>query len=616
MGRAPARLILIWLCGLALLAAPRALGADGDITVEAAVDATSVYVGEPFRLHIIVTGARAASDPDISGVGDDLHLESNGVQDASQTSINVTGGRVIQTQVNRLIYEYKAIALKAGPLTIPSIPVSVEGKTLRTDPVRLVALEPEQSDSFHVRMTLDKTKLYVGEPARLRIVWYVGREPRTIDFAMPQPAGAFDLLDADTSPPARGQDKYQVDFLGRAVTGDLGTAALNGRNFRTLTIEQVVIPRRAGALSIGPLTVSCDVVVGRRPPSGMFDNPFDDRAVTRRYAATAPAIDVQALPLPTEGRPADFNGLVGAYSITTTAEPRIVHVGDPITLTVRVAGPRPLDRVPDPALDRQPEITSQFKVGSEAPETRIEGDAKVFVQTIRALSDGVREIPPIELAYFDVGSGTYRSAKSAAIPLDVKPTREVTVADAYGAAGARAGNELESVTGGIAYNYESPEALADQRFDLVERLTSPGGMALLATPAAAYLLAGVAMFMRRRSAGDGERRRRRRALSDARTALRAAADAGGPTEVAAAVSRSVSAYIAARLGASGSALTAQECARALRERGAPESEEVHALMERCDTARFGALDATEASGLPARAADVLGRLDGSLRRSG
>ena len=49
-------------------------------------------------------------------------------------------------------------------------------------------------------------------------------------------------------------------------------------------------------------------------------------------------LKLTVLPLPEEGKPSGFYGLVGQYTISASATPTKVNVGDPITLTVKVGG--------------------------------------------------------------------------------------------------------------------------------------------------------------------------------------------------------------------------------------------------------------------------------------
>ena len=60
------------------------------------------------------------------------------------------------------------------------------------------------------------------------------------------------------------------------------------------------------------------------------------------------------LPLPQEGRPADFGGLVGDFTLAATVEPLELKAGESATLTATVRGRGNAKRIPElkiPSLD-------------------------------------------------------------------------------------------------------------------------------------------------------------------------------------------------------------------------------------------------------------------------
>ncbi len=140
--------------------------------------------------------------------------------------------------------------------------------------------------------------------------------------------------------------------MGSSVVGKISQATVNGRTFNTITFEQVLIPRKAGALTVGPLRAAFEAIVGQRQ-RGFFDSIFDDLSVSERFVVSAPSAMLKVRPLPTEGRPSNFSGLVGEYTLRADASPTAVNVGDPITLSVTVHGPPQLELVHSLPIERQ-----------------------------------------------------------------------------------------------------------------------------------------------------------------------------------------------------------------------------------------------------------------------
>ncbi|MCP5112400.1 MAG: protein BatD, partial [bacterium] len=165
----------------------------------------------------------------------------------------------------------------------------------------------------------------------------------------------------------------------------------------------------------------------------LFDMmPFGQRAVYESFVVPSNSLALTVAEVPAAGRPDNFSGLVGNYRMAVQATPTEVNVGDPITLTLRISGPEYLDAIELPPLTNQTALARDFKIPPERAAGVVKGSAKSFTQTIRAKHSDVIEIPPIELAYFDADSGSYKVARTAAVPLTVQGTRIVTARDAEG----------------------------------------------------------------------------------------------------------------------------------------------------------------------------------------
>jgi hypothetical protein len=100
-----------------------------------------------------------------------------------------------------------------------------------------------------------------------------------------------------------------------------------------------------------------------------------------------------------------------------------VKAGEPVTLTMIVRGSGNVEGI------MEPQVTNlkDFRVFQEDAKTDInvtsagiEGQ-KVFQTLLIPLSDRVKQIPPMELAYFDTVTATYRRIVSDPIPITVTP---------------------------------------------------------------------------------------------------------------------------------------------------------------------------------------------------
>ena len=589
------------------------------ITVRAVVETDRVYAGESFVYRVIVEGATPQVQPQLPAL-DAFEVAYEGGQDVSSHSISIVNGRRTETIIEQYYFQYRLTALSPGQYTIPAATLTIDGRTYRTQPVAITVVQPTEHQDFKLRLELEKEQVYVGEPVRLQLIWYLRQNVRGFALSVPL-SGAFAAGDPAAPADARqglvSGEYLAVDFLGSEVLARRGQGALNGEQFTTLTLEKVLIPQETGQFRIGPASVELNVVAGQTPSRSIFDDFFSgssflrnspfSRAVTRKLVVPSNELNLKVLPLP-EPRPPSFAGLVGAYSIETAATPTEVNVGDPITLTIRIRGPEPLDNIPTPALHTQQSLVEDFKVSDEPAAPVVQVGSAVFTQTIRALNDRVNAIPPLDLSFFDVDEGMYRTVQSAPIPLVVRATREVTAADAVGGGnGASAATEVETRVEGIGHNYEDSGVLTDQGVGLPDRLRHPAWLAALLGPMAIYLGLAAVQVARRRSGADTADRRRRRALREARRELRAASD--DTSTEATRTSRAVHGYLAATFDVPAAGLTPADAERLLRARGVPQATAVRELLERCDAARFAGLGLGAAGGLCDEAERLLGAID-------
>jgi hypothetical protein len=556
-------------------------GEDEPVTVRAEVSADRTYIGDPVLLRIVVDGSSAPQPPVLPEMPG-LVAEFLGGHDASSHSVFIVNGRRTEQSSRRYIFQYRLTPTRGGVLKVPAIGVVVGGRTLTTAPLTVAALEPRQTDDFRLTLSLAKKEAYVGEPVRATITWFISKNVRNHSFTLPT-GGAIDVYAAPDPRPAGGaggQDSpyVEVPFPEGAAVGVKGMAEVDGRTFLTLTIERILVPREAGTATVGPARAAFDAVVGQRRAS-FFDSPFDDRAITERTVIASEAATLTVKALPAEGRPADFTGLVGSYSVEASASPTSVSVGDPITLTVTVRGPDPMGLVQPLAPSQQRDLAAAFKWPSETVFPRTGPGTAQFTYTIRPRSDRVTEIPPVRVPYFDTAAREYRVAASGAIPLTVRPAAQATV----GLPEAEPAAE-ESRPGGIApIRRQVPMARED--VGLGDAAASPGWLAAVAGPPVVYLAAAGAAALRRRAMRDPLARRRRMAH---RRAARALAQASRLPEdlVAAAVSAAVRRCVADLSGRPESGLTAEECVALVEPADAGAARRLGALLKECESARF------------------------------
>ena len=576
------------------------------ITVQAAIQREKTYVGDPFHYQIIIDGHESEGIVDLTPLRR-YSPQSTGGRSASQSSVTIINGRRRSETHRRYVMNYLLTPSEPGQSTIPAVTVEIAGEQYRTNPVQLTVLEPQTTDKLLLEAELSETTAYVGQPVILTVKWFIAASVAEFHFNIPalQDHDHF-VTDDVANPPGSGGELFELALGDSPVVARKANIRHRNRDWLLVTFSKIIIPTEPGTIELARSSVSCDIEVQsrsanrRRDPFGNF---FGANREYSRFHALAKPLSLTVRPLPTHNQPDDFTGLVGRYSVASTATPTSVSVGDPITLTLTITGDL-LKLVDMPDLNTIPAFATNFKIPSEQSPPKTIGRSKLFTQTIRANNHEVEAIPPVPLSFFDVDSNEYVTTHSDRIPLEVKATRKVTAAQAEGRELAPLGREIESVKQGIAANYVGPDLLKNTAFSPLAALTQPRYLLLYAGPFLLLIVSTAIQLARRENPARKLARAKAMAASKALTALRRldpdtarSADSPDSTELHEATANILRTYIGTRYNRTPQSLTARDCQELLQTDHDDEKliEQFTTALEHCEHARFAGSSATDAT---------------------
>ena len=126
-------------------------------------------------------------------------------------------------------------------------------------------------------------------------------------------------------------------------------------------------------------------------------------------------------PLPEAGRPADFNGAVGNYSIRASIDSRAVDTGDAAKLAVVIKGTGNLPVINAPVVNWPPDMESYDVNTKENIEKTVIplGGSKTYTYSFVTNNPGKYVLPPVKLSYFDPASHIYKSIETDSLRLQV-----------------------------------------------------------------------------------------------------------------------------------------------------------------------------------------------------
>ncbi|NNG00170.1 MAG: protein BatD [Desulfobacteraceae bacterium] len=394
------RWITFTLISLALLCSAPSAVAEA---VRAIVDRTHVSAGESIHLAVAIQGPDG--DVDTSGIRDFKVLPRG-----SGTSIQIINGRT--TRETR--HNFMLIPLRNGRLSIPGLPVSIDGKTYHTAAIAVTVTAasdtPQDQREVFVQNEVSDENPYVGQAI-------------TYTFKLSQ---AVQITNARFQPP--DFEGFEADEIEDQQSF---RSIISGREYLTTKVTYVVVPLSAGEHTLGPAQLQCGIVRSnnrRRDPLGsIFDDSFfRPRNVETKLFNTEP-LTLRVRPLPPAPDKVRFSGLVGNFEVSAQMDIARLKAGDSATLTVVVEGIGNIMDAQAPELI----LPDTFKIYDDNPAEDISitpagyKGRKVFRSAVVPVMPGEFTIAPLTLTYFDPSKARYITRTTQAIDLMVAPSDRI-----------------------------------------------------------------------------------------------------------------------------------------------------------------------------------------------
>ncbi|HAW96339.1 MAG: hypothetical protein CMJ33_03005 [Phycisphaerae bacterium] len=457
------------------------------------------WVDTPIQIVFTVENAEEFGEPVLPEV-DGLKIRYEGALNRSSRITIINGKRQESRSVDLAI---SVTPTRAGTFVVPNIQLAVDGVTYNSSEVRLTAVAPVNDGKVLVEVLGPDNSVYVGESVTLGLqIWIEEFEPAGYDVEIPE-STMWQLVKVGDSD--WGPFKKSLEYMAANRQRPSGRSRMrDGRKYFVYEIERDIRPTGLGTIEgLGDVSVAVNYPRGVERSRSIFSSglQFSGLIPLRVHADVS---DIGIKPLPEEGKPEYFRGAVGKFVVKSSARPKDVAVGDPITLSFMVGNVRNdesvLDTLRPPPLHLMEALTSEFKIPSDPIAGTVDGDIKIFTQTLRARSADVEAIPPIPFAFFDPESETYQTIYTQPIPLTVSPAESLVMSDITRASGAETGKEetrtpsgLESAAEqGLAANFPVDVTL----LKVNDGTIGVGTVILTATPPVAFC--AIALLMARR----------------------------------------------------------------------------------------------------------------------
>ena len=317
-------------------------------------------------------------------------------------------------------YAFTLEPKKKGEFTVPSASIQLNGKTLTSQPVKIIVLDPVEipedpndpdfiaQQNVHLVAEISKSNPYVGEGVYVEYKLYVSEDISVSDYSITEPPQYNGFWHQDIqvngSPPRRG--------------------TYNGEQYRYVVIRKaLLIPTRSGKLTIEPMEMN--IVVGVPTGRGdFFGNPIV-RNITKSFSSAKKNLNIKELPL--DGKPLNYGGAVGTFDFEVTANKTSLKSNESARISVTVSGKGNLK------LFELPEIKTPSKLEVFTPEQKekvsvtpsgIRGSVSKNYTVVPEYK-GKYKIPSTEFSYFDPKKEKYINISSDNIFVEVLGGKEI-----------------------------------------------------------------------------------------------------------------------------------------------------------------------------------------------
>ena len=307
-------------------------------------------------------------------------------------------------------YRYVLSTARWGTYVIPPFTARLGGEIVRSDPLRVTVVPPELTDGPEIvtRARIDHRRPVHFQALALPDTVFVGQQ-------VTYQAAAF-LEDSVQARLRRNPEFFPPEMramLAYELPFERGYLPRRGR--ATSCYEVPVFQRAIFPLMPGRHVIPPAHLVYTLPRSHSFFSREES------HELRTDSVVVVAIEPPAAGRPADFTGAVGAFTLDARLDTSTARVGVPIVLTVRVSGTGNVKLLP------RPEVSAPW-AGLVAADERVDvsgvdrvGGTKEFDWVVTPHRAGRVTIPSLRYAYFDPVRERYDVAVSAPVGLSVAP---------------------------------------------------------------------------------------------------------------------------------------------------------------------------------------------------
>ena len=378
------------------------------LTVHATIDRNKLTLDDVFELKIEAIDGNDSPQVDISPLRKNFIVVNGPSQ---QTNISWVNGKMTSTRGLSWTLSPK----KTGSLVVPSLTVTSGKSKLKTNPIKIhvsknpVSSKTGDAQSHFIRVDLDKNTAYLGEQITVTYQLFTRTDLSIESVDLPEFVGFW--TESLYSP-------RQINM--REVTYD-------GVRYKKAKLYTVALfPTKTGKIPLDTYTINSKVYVEKKksrrrdPFFDVFDS-FSSRQTIRKALKSETKI-INVLPYP-DGKPSDFTGAVGNYTVKTSVDVQKVKANEAVTFFIEVKGTGNLSlfSLSELSFPKSLEVFPPVsEINKDSFRDEITGTLR-WEYVVIPRQTGRFNLPRVELPFFDPKTAAWKRAKAHSIQISVSP---------------------------------------------------------------------------------------------------------------------------------------------------------------------------------------------------
>ncbi len=426
-----------------------------NVSIVSSIDKTRGTTDDYFQLTVEISGISGSAELDLNTIKDFEIISQN-----QSTQVKIINGAV-QRSKNIIL---TLSPLKEGKSKVPSLKMRYQGRIYNTQPIlvnvdkAIIRKQPGTQKDIYLTAKASNPSPYIGQ----QIVYTVSL------FSV------IRFSDAELKEPSYNGFKKQDIKKNKNFT-----KVINGRRYNVIEVNRILIPQKSGKIALDSAEITTYIMEkqkgqrkrGRSGFGGFFNDPFFNDsffAQRKKIRLRAEKLNLNVRELPLSGKPKGFLNLVGKVSLRAKFDRNVIRVGDSLTITITATANTDLEGILLPSLPS----SINYKIYEDKPSYDMTVNnnqiysQKIFKLAIVPTKQGMINIPPFGIDYFDTDSRSYRRAKTQQVTLQVNPGDKEDLAVVEGGRSTGLKRKIKLIQDDILPIYERSDALSDQKLTI------------------------------------------------------------------------------------------------------------------------------------------------------